>query len=238
MLTYNFSKREKIMLAVLAVVAVGILWYQLVYNNVQRQVEALDAEITLAQDQVALDTTRIAELKSMEEAIATYKAEGREVVVMPAYDNTDALMNELDATLGGMGFSFSTDALDTTTTAGIVMRGMTLEFTAGSYESARAALDTLVKDGFPCSIESVNVVDKSAGSGSGTEGGVTVRAHLTFFETDASGYFAAIAEAEEAAENGTSASASVTDSIVQGATNTVNNVQQATASPSMEVEGQ
>lgn len=195
MLTYTFSRREKALLVVLAAFLLFILWYQLVFVQVNDQIDALNGQIGSTQDQIVVAQAKTAELATMRKTIDGYQAEGRTKTTIPAYDNTTPLMQALYATLGrATNFSLEADDLDGST-EGMVKRGFTLTFTCDSYQTARGILNELSQGAYPCSVESVSITDNAATAaaqsagivGVGPLGGsaaenIEATAHLTFYE--------------------------------------------------------
>jgi|GEM_PF-526094 hypothetical protein len=195
MLTYTFSKREKVLLVILAVILLAVVYYRFIFVAVNDQVDSLESQIAATEDQITVDTAKSLELKSMQAAIEDYQAAGRSQIVMPAYDNITPLMASLNGTLAGTNnFSLSFDELDGSE-SGLVKRGVTLDFTCADYATARSVIDALAKGQYPCSIESVSITDNVAtsastgygiaasGSGDGARADAyAVTAHLTFYE--------------------------------------------------------
>lgn len=196
MLTYTFSKREKALLVVLAVILLAIVYYRFVFVAVNDQVDSLEGQIAQTEDQITVDTAKSLELKSMQAAIEDYEAAGRSQTTMPAYDNITPLMATLNGTLSVTNnFSLAFDELDGSET-GLVKRGVTLDFTCADYATARGVIDALAQGRYPCSIESVSITDNVAtsaatGYGIAASGSVdgearadayAVTAHLTFYE--------------------------------------------------------
>lgn len=195
MLTYTFSRREKVLILALAIILIIFAWYQFVYVNVQNQISTLSQQIAEVQDAQVIDAAKIQKMNSMQKAIDQYKAEGLAKTTMPAYDNQQNVMNELNGLLATTtNYSLTFDALDTGTT-GFVKRGVTLVFGCGSYADAELILTNLSTGVYPCSIDSMNIVDNTAststsatsysvvGSGSTTStASVSVSAHATFTE--------------------------------------------------------
>lgn len=194
MLTYTFSRREKVLILVLTIILVIFAWYQFVYVNIQNQLSTLDQQIAEVQDTQVIDAAKIQKMNTMQKAISEYQAEGLVKKTMPAYDNQQNVMNELNGLLATTtNYSLTFDALDTGT-AGFVKRGVTLVFGCGSYADAELILTNLSTGAYPCSIDSMNIVDNTAntststtsysvvGSGSTSTASVSVSAHAVFTE--------------------------------------------------------
>ena len=99
-----------------------------------------------------------------------------EPVRLANYDNLQPVMLELNTVLSGTeDYSLSFSTVDTSQT--IVRRSISLSFTSGSYEAARATLRQLCGSAYRCLLDSV---DLSIGRESG--GSVSVNGVLLFFE--------------------------------------------------------
>ena len=87
MMGYTFSRREKALLVVLALLAVAGIWYQFVFVGTQDTISRLNAQIADVQDQKATDAARVMQTKRMSEEIERCKAAGIAPAEIPAYDN-------------------------------------------------------------------------------------------------------------------------------------------------------
>ncbi len=193
MMGYTFSRREKALLVVLALLAVAGIWYQFVFVGTQDTISRLNAQIADVQDQKATDAARVMQTKRMSEEIERCKAAGIAPAEIPAYDNVQALMARLNGTLApttGYNLKFEDVAAGS---AGIVTRGVELSYGCGSYQEARVILNSLTRGGFPCSIDDFTLTDNGAkvsastatrnvGSGSANAAPYSASAHLTFYE--------------------------------------------------------
>lgn len=181
MLNYSFSKREKFLLAILAVVAVIIAWYQLVFVNVQNQMAELDAKIAEVQDQAVQNQTKAAQYKKMSEEVEAYKAQGIAPIIVPNYDNTQSLMAYLNGVIPSdreytIDFDDPVIAED-----GTVHRVGQITYETGSYEEARAVAQNIALGPYPCTVDSLSIVKKSKG-GSSSDQNFTTTGKLTFIE--------------------------------------------------------
>ena len=92
MLTYTFSKREKVLLVILAVILLAVVYYRFIFVAVNDQVDSLESQIAATEDQITVDTAKSLELKSMQAAIEDYQAAGRSQIVMPAYEDRKSVV--------------------------------------------------------------------------------------------------------------------------------------------------
>ncbi|MBO7674982.1 MAG: hypothetical protein J6S63_08230 [Atopobiaceae bacterium] len=185
MLTYTFSPREKVMLALLALVGILVAWYQLVFVNFQRQIDALDAEIATVQDEIVMSQSRAAALQSMKSMVEQYKAEGIDPLLLPTYDNTKNLMAYLNGVLlSSTGYSMSFDNPELSEDDGAIHRTGTITFNTDSYESARSIVQAIAHGPYPCQVVGAGITDNSL-QGSRTrssEGLVVTSMQVTFLE--------------------------------------------------------
>lgn len=196
MLTYTFSKREKALLLVLALVLIGVAWYQFLFVPTQEQMQQIDSQIAEAQDEITVDAVKAQQIPTMQEEIARYQAEGIEPSVTPAYDNTQALMAELDTKLeNAYVYLLEFDDVDTGDgSAGtIASRGLSLGFNCENYEAARDILLSLAHGDYSCSLDQYSIDDYSATTTQTSSTGIVssnrtsslncdVTAHVTFYE--------------------------------------------------------
>ncbi len=183
MLTYTFSTREKIMLAVLAFVGVIIVWYQFVFVNIQSQLSSLDQQISSVQDEITVNQTRAASLNTMKETVAKYQAQGLTVALLPAYDNTQNLMAYLNGVLSSaQGYSMQFDTPELSEDDGTMHRSGLITFTTGSYAEARSIAEAIARGPYPCEINSLGITDKSADGSKTSDAPVSASVGVTFFE--------------------------------------------------------
>ncbi len=181
MLTYTFSKREKVLLALLALVAVVIAWYQLVFVRVQTETAELDAQIAQAQDQIVSNQTMAAQLKKMSTEVDAYKAQGILPIIVPNYDNTQSLMAYLNGVIPTdreYHIDFDDPELKDDNT---VHRVGQISYETGSYEEARAVIQNIAYGPYLCIVDSLGIVKKTT-SGSGASTTFTTTCKLTFIE--------------------------------------------------------
>ena len=95
------------------------------------------------------------------------------------YDNLQPVMFELNSILAStQDYSLSFSTVDASQT--IVRRSISLSFTTGTYESAKAVLQQLHDSAFRCMLDSVNV-----NVGQGERNAVSVNGTIVFFEYQA-----------------------------------------------------
>ena len=185
MISYTFSKREKALLLGLAIVLVAIAWYVLVYQRTTDEINRAQSQISVIQTQVAQESARVAQMNQMKSEIEESKAAGVTPVPIPAYDNLRPLMDELNDILR-MADTYSLTFDDVADpTDGYVRRGVVVVYSCGSYDAAEAVVNALANGKYPCSIDSISIVDgttRSSGRTGTSSSAVSASAHVTFFE--------------------------------------------------------
>ena len=95
------------------------------------------------------------------------------------YDNLKPVMFELNSILAStQDYSLSFSTVDAS--QAIVRRSISMSFTTGTYESAKAVLQQLHDSAFRCMLDSVNV-----SVGQGEQDAVSVSGNIVFFEYQA-----------------------------------------------------
>lgn len=195
MLTYTFSKREKILIAIMAVVLIGVLWWKFVFEGVNNRLTQLDSDIATAQSTLVIEQAKASSIQQMKAQLEAWRASGIPMKTMPSYDNIKPLSSELNNILGAAAtytlkfddvITGADDEKESNVNANTAQRGVTLSFDCDSYVTARSILSALVEGKYPCSIDSISITDNSARNGSRTPTNVgnpfSTSAHLTFYE--------------------------------------------------------
>lgn len=157
MLSYTFSKREKVLLLILALILLGLLWFMLVWQGTANEKMRIDAEIAETEAQTLVATNKVAKLATMQEAIDAQKKAGAKPASLPEYDNTTALMAQLNTILATTkDYKLSFDDLDFSS-EGVVARGVTITFGCESIEAGRAVMTQLESGPFACTIDSASI---------------------------------------------------------------------------------
>lgn len=162
MLTYTFSTREKVLIAVLGFVIVGILWYRFVFMNIQDQVARIDGQIATTQTELATLQAQSAAASKMQTAIAEYEKDGVKPVILPDYDNTQNLMAYLNGVLGSTenyGITFEDAVKDEED--GTIHRSGKITFGCDAYDEARSIVENIGHGPYPCHIDGFSIADKS-----------------------------------------------------------------------------
>lgn len=169
----RLTKRERVLLTVLAVLAVFFGYYRFFLQPMQEQTAADRESLALRQVQIDAQRLRQQQYEKMEAALEQLRDQ---VEPIPAYDNSDALMKQLHAVLAGSR-DYSVDFSTPVSREGyLVLRTVAVSFRSDHYFEARQvinALDTL---------QAVNQITDLTFSQS--DSGVRTSLKIIYFEID------------------------------------------------------
>ena len=175
----SFTVREKVLLAVLAILAVACVYFLLVLQPALNSISSADERVATIESEIATQHAMAAKKASMEAEIAAAKSAGKVEKLLPAYDNSKAALRELDSMLAqtkSYDISFAT----ADTSADPVRRSVGISFTTNSFKDAYSTLKRLVNCRFSCVVTDISVTGSADGSAAG---GVRATATVVFFET-------------------------------------------------------
>ena len=179
MLSRKFTTREKVLLLVMAIMLLGLFYYQVVYKQTEHMIAEYDTidlenELTIVQGKAARK-------KKMEQEMAEggQKANGE----VATYNNITNEINELNAILANadtFNLSFGEAKAEGTT----VRRDIQVSFQTGSYAKMKEFLQQLHDCRYRCLIRNVSVsADASNEKGINAAGDINVSLTVTFYET-------------------------------------------------------
>ena len=179
MLKHEFSTREKTLLVICAVLALGIFYYLFAYQNFQTLEKQYDT--TDMEDQIMIEEARLSSMKSMQSDIDS--AQGQNSGEIAVYNNQSNEIQALNDILQDRASDISISWTQPTLTGSIVRRNAAITFKTGSYDTGRVILNDLSA----CKYRLVmNDVQMDAGGGDAvlsTSTSVSVSVSVTFFET-------------------------------------------------------
>ena len=177
----QLTAREWMLLALLGVILL-ISGYMLLFyipQTIERdrclsETESIKLETEAAQ-------IRLEEKRRMERELEELFSAETPPLSIADYDNLQPVMFELNSILAGTDdYTLSFSTVDASQT--IVRRSISMTFTTGSYESAKAVLQQLHDSAYRCMLDSVSA---SIGQ-EGNLGAVSVSGSIVFFEYQAS----------------------------------------------------
>lgn len=146
MLMRNFTRREKVMLVILALILLVGLYFLCVHRPVEARLAKLAEEKEDLELQTTVATVKLSQRNSMKAELDKIFAMPKDqLTVMPPYNNLEALIVQFDSIFMGLEpkLSFPEVRLE----EGIITRPIEFEFDAPSYDQARAILTRLTRTG-------------------------------------------------------------------------------------------
>ena len=142
----KLTRRETVLLLILAVLVITLGYYNLIFQPIQEQkAQYMD---NASQERQELDVAQVqaAQMEKMEQAVEAIRAGGLDKAI-PQYDNSGALMRELYRILDSSS-EYAVDFSAPTDRDGyIVLRPVSLSFQTETYQQARAIVDALADSG-------------------------------------------------------------------------------------------
>lgn len=170
----KLSTRERVLLLLLAVIAIVSGYILLFYLPTTQRIESLNAQITQSQELVAQLDAKLASQQQMENKLEQLSAQDAQVPYMPAYDNIQAVMTELHTILAGCqeySLSFQSEQGEDH----VFYRRVSIPFTCSSYEQAQEILQKLHDSTLRGLLEDVQISLQEDGT-------VKASATIIFFE--------------------------------------------------------
>ncbi|MEG1167372.1 MAG: type II secretion system protein GspM [Gordonibacter sp.] len=174
-----FTKREKIMLLVLAVVLVAASYYLFVVQNVANTKASNAAQLQEVQDQIAAQDTVAAMREKMQSELEKM-GQVEKLPVIATYDNLRNELDQLNAALASTS-SYDLKLTQPVLTGETVRRVVTLTFTTPSYDAATAVLEALQNGKYRCVITDFSMTGKMLADG--TIESVSSTLNVTYYET-------------------------------------------------------
>lgn len=179
MMNRVFTRREMIMLLILALLLLGLGYFKLVHEPVQEGIHAAENRKAEAETAFMVEAARLEQMRAMEAEIEALKAAGEESnAILPDYDNVENVMVQLNAILAAADQYSLTFEEIAVSEEGLVSRPIRLRFTAGRYDTARRIIDGLYHSYYRCGVSEITVISENDLSNEPVEVAMTI----TFFE--------------------------------------------------------
>lgn len=171
----QITPREWMLLGVLAVMVVVAAYVLLFYMPMKEERESCLAQAEDCRTQTEAAQTRLENKQRMERELEEIFAEDPDPLAIADFDNLQAVMFELNSILAAsQNYSLNFSTVDSSET--IVRRNISISFSCGSYDTAKAILQQLHDSAYRCMLDSLSL---SLGSGNGS---VSVSGNIVFFE--------------------------------------------------------
>ena len=182
MLSRAFTRREKVLLTILALLLVFAFYYLVIEVRVG---DAIDSY----KEQIAFDDQQIAALSAQKAKMDAMKAELEEImkqddpIIVPDYDNLQEVMIFLNTVLSitnDYSINFGNAQMPAEGSY-IVQRDVQINFSAPSYDVAKTVISGLQDSHFCCRVSNVSIVPGVNGHAI-TDGNVSVGLSMSFYE--------------------------------------------------------
>lgn len=190
--TREFRPAEKLMLAVLVLILLGLGYYYFVDIPVRDTIRGNEAEVTSLRTQLDSVQQRLAALQSVQNSLDELKDQGK-LSWMGSYNNSKAevaFLNEILADTMNYSVSFA----EVTRAGDQIRRGFTLQYQTANYAAAREIMTRLLEGRNRCIVGDMRC-------GVNADGTVTIAAAATFYETMEGGVPDAALPRDSAAAN-------------------------------------
>lgn len=152
MLSRAFTKREKLLMLLLAVVLLCLFYNQFVKKPVERRIAAADT--TELEQQIGTEESRAERIRAMRAEMAANRDGGSGYV--STYNNFNAEANALNEIIQAAE-SFQFSFRQPVATEDVVRREIGISFTAADYRLARQILQQIHDLGYRCLIQNVEL---------------------------------------------------------------------------------
>jgi len=171
----RLSKKEKTLLIILIVIIVLLGWYKLFFERINNKIDEYSSLQSAEETETIAKMPKLAQLNQMKEELEVFRANG-DAKRIPMYDNSKPLMVALNSVLADAdNFSFNFGRPDANSY--IVYHTINMNYSAPSYEAARAILNDVVDNTY-----TNQVSDFSFSTSNGGQGSTGVGMTITFYE--------------------------------------------------------
>lgn len=183
MLSRAFTKREKILMTILALMLVVAFYYLVVEQRIGGAIEQAEADIEFYQTENALLQTQKDKIDYMKGQLEIIHQQDDPQIV-PPYDNLQQVMLFLNAVLSttsDYSISFGTAQLPDGGSY-IATRSVAINFASPSYPVAKQVVKNLQECPYCCTLQNLNIMPAVSGYAV-TEGNVNVSLNVVFYES-------------------------------------------------------
>ncbi len=177
----KFTTREKALLLILAVLLLVCGYFVLVFQPVTDAIADATLRQAEAESAILIEETRAIQLRQMQEALDNLERSDH-LSQVPDYDNTQNVVRLLNGALSAAS-SYNLVFTPVAFEGNIARRSIDMTFTSGSYEGAKAIVQTLYDVPYRCEITALSLSCADGNQAEDiTRGPVSTRLSITFFE--------------------------------------------------------
>jgi Tfp pilus assembly protein PilN len=191
-LSRDFTRTEKILIAVLALILLGLFYYQFVEKTVRQSIANAQSDAQMLQTELDAAQARLMAANNIKNSMDALEASGQKSW-MGSYNNSRAEVAFLNTILADT-LQYSVTFSNVTRAGNQIRRSFTLEYRTGSYASAHEIMARLSQSHDRCLVSDASCSMENDGT-------VVVRQAATFYETMVGGVPDAGLPADSAAAN-------------------------------------
>ena len=181
MLSREFSTREKILILVAAILALGLLYYFFVFSFFRNQMALFDT--SNLETELMTEQTKAMKINQMRQIID--ESQGKIKGDLSVYNNQSLEIIEMGIIFDEDADNVSLNWSDPILTGTIVRRGVTIKFHCDSYQNFKNVLRKMSEMKYRCQIGNVILSDNDRNNNKGIEYSSNLNSsiNVTFFET-------------------------------------------------------
>jgi len=173
-LSRDFTNKEKLLLAVLALILLGLMYYQFVDKAVRSSIANSEAEAAQFQTELDAAQARLMRLTQVQNSLTALQEAGN-MAYMPSYNANKEELAFLNSILADT-LQYSVSFANVTRTGTQIRRSFTLQYVTQDYESAQRIVTQLLEGKNRCLVGDMNCSIAANGN-------VTMSQSATFYET-------------------------------------------------------
>lgn len=182
----QFTKREKVLLVLLAVLLLAACYYWFVQQPIANELERIEMERSEAQaEQIVLDA-KAQRLEEMRAELELLFAQPGGLAETPAYDNLQNIITQFNAILASASeYNLNFQPVEMPEEGNVVRRVINMNFTCGSYAVAQDMVQRLHDGPYRCQIGPLAIAPAATVGADGASlnrGPVQVSLTITYFE--------------------------------------------------------
>ncbi len=181
MLKREFTFKEKILILVAAILALGLIYYNFVYKYFQNQLTFYDT--ATLEDELLVEQSKATKIAQMRQIIE--ESRGRVKGDLSVYNNQSNEIIEMGNIFDEDAYNVSVNWSDPVLNGTIIRRDVNITFSTNSYDNFKNVLRKMSEMKYRCLIRNVTLADGRNNDSSGIRDSEELNASIsvTFFET-------------------------------------------------------
>ncbi len=176
----KLTGRDSVLIVFLLILVIGVAYYMLFYKPLQAELASISNQTADMDTQIMTAQSKISRMDAMQAEIDEILSRPEdEISEIAPYDNKEAVLNQLNAIMRASeqyNLSFSEPVIGGD---GSVRRNVTMNFSCSDFTTAKNIIKNLQNCKWRCLVSNLSL----SGTGSVMDGGISVNATVTFFES-------------------------------------------------------